>query len=160
MITIEQLKEKFIIFLAENSKKDSYFEAYYKDIRELAEDLQFFDMYIKRNKKSKFQFKIIFTDGITRNFLIDLYKNYSYNFDQEYIEKIYILYNSAKMIMDQLYNIDDPNTKQYFSDEEIKEFSKMLKEYYNMNLSDYTGDFIGCSMGCSVVAEKLEKICK
>ena len=84
------------------SKNDK--ETFYEDVVNLKEDLEFFTLYLKRNKKSKFNFNISFSKGLNTKFLNDLYtKSYGYHID--YLEKLYKEYLIAIHFFNTLYVI-------------------------------------------------------
>ena len=129
-------------------------ETIYKEARDLKEDIIYLSIMLERNKKSNFSFRISPFSGMKTRFLPFLWNN-MYKKD---LEDFYVMltdFHVAEMLFDSLYN-DDNCFVITRSDEET--IVKHFLERREMDLSEYVGDFIGCSRGCSHVAGKIKKI--
>ena len=133
-------------------EKDTFYEV----VRDLKEDLEFFNLYIKRNKKSNFNFEISFSKGMNTKFLNYLYtKSYGYHLDE--LEKIYIEYLVATHFFSTLYERED---EVVYTDDLLKRIYNHFENLHEMNLEDYVSDFIGCSRGAMDVSSKIIKLKK
>lgn len=152
--------EELMNFLSKDER-----ESFWQELRDLQEDIQFFRLFMKRNKKSMFQFDVLFTNGITNKFLIHLWDLYGRYDNDECIQYILTEYKVAKRLMEQVYE-KGPNEKYAVNDMEetrLNREKKMQIVAYFMNkhklkLSDYVSDFIGCSKGCAGVSSELIEI--
>lgn len=134
-------------FLTEDEKDDAMVEA-----RTLQDDIEFFMLYMKREKKSRFNFSLQFSRGLTNSFFRDLWYRYYYMFKDDLygmLKEYYAVYHA-------MHDLDD-STNEY-SDSDILELCNWFQNEYSMELVDYVGDFIGGSIGVTATKEKLMKI--
>ena len=134
------------------SKNDK--ETFYEDVVNLKEDLEFFTLYLKRNKKSKFNFNISFSKGLNTKFLNDLYTK-SYGYHTNYLEKLYKEYLIAIHFFNTLY---DAECEVVYNEDTLKTIYNHFLNLHSMKLEDYVGDFIGCSRGCMHVSSEIIKL--
>lgn len=128
----------------------------YEDVRDLREDLEFFNLYIKRNKKSKFNFSISFNKGLNTSFLTYLYtKSYGYHLDA--LESLYTEYLVAVHFFKTLYGEED---EVVYSDDDLRDIYNHFLSLHEIKLEDYVTDFIGCSRGCMDVSSKIIEMMK
>jgi hypothetical protein len=128
---------------------------FYKEVRDLREDLEFFNLYIKRNKKSSFSFTLTFTQGLSMPFLNELYSSYGYN--TRYLETLYAEYLVVKHFFNTLY---DEETEVFYSDKDLKDIYEYFLNMHSIKLEDYVSSFIGCSRGCNAVHTKVLELIK
>jgi hypothetical protein len=115
-------------------------DAYYKEIRLLKDDIDFFSAYIRRNRKSNFSFILIpFHQSIYTAFK-DIYE--AFGLSSIYIDNAYAVYTVMKAII-----IDTYEQTMKFNSGQIREFAEYLNHDFDMNLEDYVGCFVGCSHG-------------
>lgn len=134
------------------SNKDK--ETFNGIIRDLREDLTFFNLYIKRNKKSEFNFNISFSKGMCSNFLDDLYKK-SYGCQISELESIYRDYLIVKHFFKTLEESEDEIV---YTDMDLKEIYYHFLNLHEIDLKDYISDFIGCSRMCNKVSKNLNAL--
>lgn len=131
-------------------------KSFYNEVRELEEDLEFFNLYIKRNKKSKFDFNISFSKGLNTSFLTYLYtKSYGYKIRE--LETLYSEYLVACHFFKTLYEEEDEIV---YSDEDLKDIYNHFLNLHELKLENYVTDFIGCSRGCTDVYSKILELVK
>lgn len=133
----------------------------YKDINELTEDLSFFKELTSRTKKSRFDFICIptFDGNIKGLFLRKIWCNALLNGLQTNKDtvtsllKIYYILNGLFKSFDDInFNPDEPLILM------MKNFDNFLSYNYSMTLCTEIGNFIGCSLSCNLIRERLEKI--
>ena len=129
-----------------DSKIMEYSE-FYEKVKQIKEDVDFFDMYIRRNKRCGRPFTILPCSASDRAF-IDIYN--AFGFYSENIEDVYAIYVLMKTIIEDIYD----KTKQFNSDQ-IREFAEYIESDFNLNIRDYVTCFIGCSHGCSATMNDL-----
>ena len=128
-------------------------DTYYKKFRALESDVDFFKMYMARNKKSEFRFDLRISYGGSFKAFDDIWKKYGYgNFDNA-LEVAFNALMLIPMLNSAIY--DKPNI---FTDAEIKEFIDYFEQYEETLVKNYVSDCIGCSHGCCAVLQKLEHI--
>lgn len=128
-------------------------DKFFNELQTLKEDLEFFQLYLKRNKKSTcYYFKITPVGFGTINVFGDIIKEYGLS--ESYFEEEYAIYILVKSIITGLYNEKEMN----ITNEQIKEFGVWLYTELGLFLPDYVSDFVGCSRGCSDVKDKLRTI--
>ena len=130
-----------------NHLKDDY----YKKLRALESDIDFFLLYMERNKKSDFRFDLRISHNASFQAFNDIWKKYGYHKDE--VETVYSEYMLLRFIINDIY--DETNT---FTNEEIKTFCDYFEQYNETLVNDYIGDFVGCSRGCNEVEKKLNHI--
>lgn len=140
-MNIEDIKHIII-----NSKIKGYGE-FYKKVKQIKEDIDFFDMYIRRNKRCDRPFTILPCSASDRAF-IDIYN--ALGFYSENIEDTYAIYVLMRAIIEDIY---DKTMK--FNSNQIREFAEFIESDFNLNLRDYVTCFIGCSQGCSATLNDL-----
>lgn len=134
------------------SKRDM--ENFYSTVMELKEDLEFFELYIKRNKKSSFNFKISFTKGLADSFLTYLYtKSYCYKTSE--LEALYAEY----LLVEHFFKtLSDEEDEIIYSEEDLKAIYNHFLYLHEIKLEDYVSSFIGCSRGCMDIVDKIHKL--
>ena len=140
-MNIEDIKHIII-----NSKIKGYGE-FYKKVKQIKEDIDFFDMYIRRNKRCDRPFTILPCSASDRAF-IDIYN--ALGFYSENIEDAYAIYVLMRAIIEDIY---DKTMK--FNSDKIREFAEYIESDFNLNIRDYVTCFIGCSQGCSATLNDL-----
>jgi hypothetical protein len=124
-------------------------EVIYEEEKALKEDLEFFKLYIKRNKKSKMSFDLIPTVSNGRKLMEYLYKNYyQYSFDE--LKTMLMELKVAEKFLWDVYNEKEVNL-------EIYDYFATVHE---INISYYASDFIGCSRGAMGIERRLEQLLK
>ena len=124
---------------------------YYKELKQLKSDMDFFKMYIERNKQSKFDFILIPRSGASCAPFKDIFE--AYCLDSKYIESVFDVYVVMEaMIMSVYYKAGN------FEDDKIKEFSEYMLDKLELCLSDYVHCFIGCSSGVDDTLKRLNDI--
>ena len=132
-----------------NHLKDDY----YIKLRALENDIDFFLMYMERNKKSDFRFDLRISHNGSFKAFNDIWKKYGYHKSE--VETTFSEYMLLKFIIEDIYN----NTSVY-TDKEINNFFDYFEKYDETFIEDYIGDFVGCSSGCVGVSKKIEQIRK
>lgn len=122
---------------------------YYMELKALQEDLEFFTLYIKRNQKStKFGFRIIPTEFSYTKSLSDIFE--ATGFYKDNIEDTYCMFILLKSIILDIYNETN-----IYTNEEINKFNAFLRNDYGLEMKDYIGDFVNCSLGHNTTKTKL-----
>lgn len=124
---------------------------YYKEFQALEEDMDFFNLYLHRNKKcDTFHYKIIPCENfVAFSAFIDIYKQYGYG----YLEETYTIFKALKLIVLDVYN----ETNKFTADE-IRNFVDYFKKELELDVVDYVYCFIGCSRGTAGTVSKLQEI--
>lgn len=126
-------------------------EEYFKELEALKEDISFFNMYMKRNKKSNANFAVRIFYNCAFKVFDDIWKKYSYyTSDMEMVFSEFIV---LKAIIQDIY--EDTNR---FTKNTKKEFIDYFEQYGETMVKDYVSDFIGCSRGCMAVLDKIQQI--
>ena len=129
-------------------------DKYFEDYRLLKSDLDFFKMYLARNRKSSgFWFKVVPVGLGTVKAFEDIIR--AYGLSDSCLEDEYAIYTVLKDIILDVYNNADARR---YSDAVIFEFTTWLKKELGLYLSDYVIDFVGCSQGCLNTTSELSKI--
>lgn len=114
------------------------FEAAIEEASKLEEDIKFFDLYMKRNKKSRARLAVDFSYyGVSTFFKMVVSREYSTMKMQTTMMEYYIIKTLAEQI-------STNNNFPYSIDEQKEIYNYFLKEY-QMQLEDVIGEFIGCS---------------
>ena len=129
-----------------NSKIMEYSEFYTK-VKQIKEDVDFFNMYVRRNKTCDRPFTILPCSASDKAF-IDIYN--AFGFYSEYIEDVYAIYVLMKAIIEDIYN-----QTMKFNSGHIREFAEYIKDDFDLNIKNYVTCFIGCSHGCSATLNDL-----
>ena len=125
-------------------------DEYYKKLFALQEDIEFFNLYMKRNKKSEYELVVKVKVSCGRVFE-DVWKKYGYGTDKDSIERTFAETTLLSVIFEDMYDGTD-----IYSDDEIRSFKFSFEMYDETKMEDYISDFIGCSHGCMDVARQLE----
>ena len=144
------MRENTLLKYLSKEEKEKYI---YSQMHLLREDLVFLKMLVNRNTKSIFGYDIIPNRGMCRNFLRELYLQYYYCNNEESD----ILLTEYEVVKKMFYIIDNNE----INDEEktmIKEIYNYFSDHYEMNISNYVDDFIGCSRGCCCASSIVENI--
>lgn len=128
-------------------------DIYYQKLNALKEDVEFFTLYMKRNKKSDFNFDIRISYSCSFRAFNDIWKKYDYY--QKNLEKAFSEFIMLKNIIEDMYNGTG-----IFTDAEIRDFIEYFQKYDETHICDYVGDFVGCSRGIANVEEQLNTILK
>lgn len=126
-------------------------DIYYQKLNALKEDVEFFTLYMKRNKKSDFDFNIRVSYSCSFMAFNDIWKKYDYY--QKNLETAFSEFIVLKSIIEDLYNGTG-----IYTDTEIREFIEYFQKYNETHIYDYIGDFIGCSRGITDVEKQLSII--
>lgn len=126
-------------------------DIYYQKLNALKEDVEFFTLYMKRNKKSDFNFDIRISYSCSFKAFNDIWKKYDYY--QKNLETAFSEFIVLKSIIEDLYNETG-----IYTDTEIREFIEYFQKYNETHICDYIGDFIGCSRGITDVERQLSII--
>lgn len=126
-------------------------DIYYQKLNALKEDVEFFTLYMKRNKKSDFNFDIRISYSCSFKAFNDIWKKYDYY--QKNLETAFSEFIVLKSIIEDLYNETG-----IYTDAEIREFIEYFQKYNETHIYDYIGDFIGCSRGITDVEKQLSII--
>lgn len=124
---------------------------YYEEYRLLKEDLDYFTMYINRNRKSAFSFILIPCQSSTYTAFKSIYEAFGL-YSQE-LENAYAIYTVMKAIIVSIYNREHD-----FNNSQIKEFAKYIKNDLSLDVEDYVGCFVGCGQGSADTKKKLNEI--
>lgn len=125
---------------------DEYFEKLFA----LQEDIEFFNLYMKRNKKSGYELVVKVKVSAGRVF-DDVWRKYGYGTDENSIERTFAEITLLSVIFKDMYDGTD-----IYSDDEIRSFKFSFEMYEETKMEDYISDFIGGSSGCMNVAKQLE----
>lgn len=142
------MNEELIIDIA---RKVVGTDIYYQKLNALKEDVEFFTLYMKRNKKSDFDFNIRISYSCSFRAFNDIWKKYDYY--QKNLETAFSEFIVLKSIIEDLYNGTG-----IYTDAEIREFIECFQKYNEIHIYDYIGDFIGCSRGIADVEKQLSII--
>ena len=126
-------------------------EEYFKELEALKEDISFFDMYMKRNKKSNANFAVRIFYNCAYKVFDDIWKKYSY-----YKSDIEIVFSEFIVLKAIIQDIDEDTNR--FTKNTKKEFIDYFEQYGETMVKDYVSEFIACSRGCMAVLEKVEQI--
>lgn len=126
-------------------------DIYYQKLNALKEDVEFFTLYMKRNKKSDFNFDIRISYSCSFKAFNDIWEKYNYY--QKNLETAFSEFIVLKSIIEDLYNGTG-----IYTDAEIREFIEYFQKYNETHIYDYIGDFIGCSRGITDVEKQLSII--
>ena len=127
-------------------------DEYVEKLLTLQEDIEFFNLYMKRNKKSGYELvvKVIVSAGRAFD---DVWRKYGSGTDKDSIERTFAETTLLSVIFKDMYDGTD-----IYSDDEIRSFKSNFEMYNETKMEDYISDFIGCSRGCMDVARQLEMI--
>lgn len=128
-----------------------YSDEYYKEFHELEEDMDFFNLYLQRNKKcDTFHYTIIPCENfVAFPAFIDIYKQYGYG----YLEETYTIFKALKLIVLDVYNETNK-----FTPDEIRNFVDYFKKELELDVVHYVYCFVGCSHGTAATVAKIQSI--
>ena len=123
---------------------------FYDNLKTIKNDIEFFRMYMERERKGPFLFDVRVSSygGKLFNRVWQ-----SYGFGIEYIEDVYSIYEAFKAMVTDVYMETN-----LFSVSEKKSFFNFFEKEMGLNAKDYVGSFIDCSMGTTETVKKIEKI--
>ena len=130
-----------------NHLKDDY----YTKLRALESDIEFFTLYMKRNQKSEFRFDLRVSQGMSYKAFDHIWKKYGWYKDE--LETAFAEYILLKMVITNIY--EETNI---FTEAEIKAFIDYFEKCGETIINDYISDFVGCSMGCKKIEERINNI--
>lgn len=126
-------------------------DSYYEELRLLKEDISFFTTYMRRNKKSHFNFNLRVSQLGSYWAFDKLWRACGYG--EPYIEDVYATFEVIKRMIVSIYEGVDK-----FTDAEIKDFNEWLRQDYEYDLRDFVTDFVNCSSGVSETISKIKAI--
>lgn len=128
-------------------------DKYYSQLHDLKEDMEFFTLYLQRNKKCDgFYYTIIPCESFAGfKAFIDIYEQFGYG--QSYLEEVYTIFKALKLIVLDIYNETNK-----FTHEEVKEFAEYFEHNLELDIREYVYLFIGCSHGTAGTVSKLQEI--
>lgn len=139
---------KDIRHLAIEAMGDDYYEEY----RLLKSDIDFFNMYIERNRKSScFWFKVVPCYVGTYHAFDDIQK--AYGMGDSYLEDIYDVFIVLKAIVLDVYEESGKYDKKA-----ILDFSEYLRKELGLDILDYVSDFLDCSHGITITKNKITEM--
>ena len=130
-------------------------DQYYEELRLLKEDLQFFSMYIYRNKKSAYGFQLIPVQMCGYAFH-DIYRRYG--FSDSYIEEVFAIFTLMKAIVFDVYNNICNDEERHIYDDIIIMFNEYLKDELELDLRNYVHSFVGSSSGTTATRKQISEI--
>lgn len=128
-------------------------EEYFKELEALKEDISFFNLYMKRNKKSNANFAVRIFYNCAFKVFDDIWKKYSYHTSDVVMEMVFSEFIVLKAIIQDIY--EDANC---FTKKAKKEFIDYFEQYGETMVEDYVSEFIGCSRGYVSVLGKIQQI--
>lgn len=124
-------------------------DEFYAELHTLKSDIEFFNMYISRNRKSKFELNVMFKNS---NFMNVLYDSYAKNI--EYLNIILSYYIVIKAVINDIHE----NTNKFTIDKR-KEILTSFVYYHKKEYLNYAiNDFVGCSHSCEIVRSNINKL--
>ena len=128
---------------------DKEYERIITERDSLQEDLEFFKLYIKRNKTSRFGFELTPTSGVIGTRLMKkLYEDYyKYN-----ISDLHIMLTEILVVRNMMHDL---NGDCLWTPDAVSEIKQHFFENYEINLKDHISDFIHCSRSCDKVWDRL-----
>lgn len=130
-------------------------DQYYEELRLLEEDLQFFRLYISRNKKSAYNFQILPVQMCGYAFH-DIYR--LYGFSDSYIEEVFAIFTLMKAIVSDVYNNVCNDEECHIRDDVIAGFNEYLKDELELDLRDYVHSFVGSSSRTTATRKRITEI--
>lgn len=118
---------------------------FWNELYDLQDDIDFFSAYLRRNKKSSFDFSLQFYNSYRTNFLNSLWDSYGWVIDKGIIEWIYGLHIATEVIMNNFvyaYNVTDDFIPITIPHELIYKIMKLIYDYTGLNVVDFVRDFI------------------
>lgn len=140
-------------------------KAFYEEVDALESDIEFFSMYMERNKKSKMRLSVSVTVPGTRRIMNDLIRTlYGSSYDirpmfsgSRDLRHPIAMYHLYKVIIKDIfrgegYSITD------MTDDSVREFMKLFADETGLDPLDYVDEFVDCSHSIPLVKEKLHNI--
>ena len=124
---------------------------YYEELRLLKEDISFFTMYMRRNKKSHFDFNLRMSQLGSHGAFDKLWECFGYG--QAYVEDVYPIFEVLKGMIMSIY--EDKGT---FTNEEIKDFNDWLRQNYTYDMRDFVFNFMDDSEDRLTMISKIQAI--
>ena len=124
---------------------------YYKELQSLTSDVNFFNMYTERNKKSNCKFMILpyyTSSGIAFKLIYEAYGMLVDN-----LEHTFCVYT----VMDSIITNMTSGLKGFTSNQ-IKEFAQFVKDELDLDIVDFVEYFLGCSHAVASVKSELYNI--
>ena len=121
---------------------------FWEEVRELQEDIEFFSLYMRRNKKSNFNLSL---RSYNFKFFNALWQNYGWSEDSSVVEWIYGLHIATKVIMNNFlatYDEIDRNNAILIPREWVWKITELVQSQEDLNIADFVTDYIGCSRMC------------
>ena len=131
---------------------------FWKEVRELQEDIEFFSLYIRRNKKSNFNLSL---RSCNFKFFNALWQNYGWSNDSSVVEWIYGLHIATKVIMNNFlapYDEIDRNNAILIPREWVWKIMELVQSQEELNIADFVTDYIGCSSMCIAMKNALNNL--
>ena len=129
---------------------------YYKELQNLISDIQFFNLYLKREKKSTFDFQVCVHKNYGTSFN-DLWKRWGkFSDDNDTIGTVFTEYCCLKKLIEYISNPE--KNEEEMSEDEMLFILYYFEKYGDFSVSDYVGEFVGCSSMCEKTLDKLEKM--
>lgn len=144
----------FIVTYCNSSK-------FWDELYDLQDDIDFFSAYVRRNKKSNFDFSLKFYNSYRANFLNSLWDHYGWVTDKDTIEWIYGLYIATEVIMNNfvsVYDETDDNIHTTIPHELIYKIMKLIYDCTGLDISDFVNSFIGGFNICEKVRDALREL--
>lgn len=123
---------------------------YYEKLGLLQSDLEFFRMYMRREKKSEFSFDVKIIPYGGRNAFDDIWETFARNIS--YLEDAFAIFVVLRAFV-----VDVKEDGDRLSFETKKNFACYFKEMLELDITDYIGDFVGCSYAITEVKETIRK---
>lgn len=127
-------------------------DSYYEELRLLKDDISFFTSYMRRNKKSHFNFDLRVSQLGSYWAFDKLWRSCGYG--ESYIEDVYAIFEVLKRMIVSIYE----DRRITFTNKEIKDFNEWLRQDYEYDLRDFVNDFVNCSIGVSETISKIRAI--
>ena len=135
--------------------KDKTVDIYYKELRDLQSDVEFFNLLMKREKKSAFDFSVMISKGGATRSFDALFNRYGRN--TRYIENAFVEFEALKILINQANASDE---ERVMNDDAIAELIYYFEQYDDFNVEKYVSDFIGCSRSACGTMANIQNIRK
>ena len=132
--------------------KDEATLNYYDELSLLLEDIEYFTLYLKRHKTSKFNFDIKVNYGSSSKSFMDIWKLYEYRKDRESIDATFAKFSLLQAIIEDL-----ANDTYVYGTHEIQRFILNFESEDGLKIEDYVSDFVN-SNSASKVKNKIDAI--
>lgn len=130
---------------------DMEYEECIEEAMILEEDLTFFQIYIKRNKRSKAEFKVVFKYGCNPDFfnLVD-----TGDYSAKKLQKTMAEYKILEKLVEQIAY----ESELYYYENQMISIYDYFEDEYEINLEKILDSFIGSSYLASKIVKKMEEI--